>query len=60
MSEGTLEVCEAIEERKPKAALISKIGNGFIVSPGMYVGDDERAYAATIDEATAKAKEFLA
>jgi len=60
MSDGTLQTECGIEERKPKAALISKIGNGFIVSPGMYVGDDERAYAATIDEATAKAKEFLA
>jgi hypothetical protein len=40
-------------------AIIIKIANGFLVSPGMYVGDIERVYTPDIDTATAKVKEFL-
>lgn len=38
--------------------VIIKIANGFLVSPGLYVGDATRVYVADIDAATAKVKEF--
>lgn len=50
---ATPEVAEKIDN-----VVIIKIANGFLVSPGLYVGDTSRVYVADIDAATAKVKEF--
>lgn len=50
---ATPEVAEKIDN-----VVIIKIANGFLVSPGLYVGDATRVYVADIDAATAKVKEF--
>lgn len=50
---ATPEVAEKIDN-----VVIIKIANGFLVSPGLYVGDATRVYVADIEAATQKVKEF--
>jgi len=53
-------VAEIVEENPRKTVVVIKIANGYIVGPDMYCGDIEKVYAADVDGALAKAKEFLA
>ena len=48
------------EEKDPRREIaVIKIANGYVIAPHLYCGDIEKIYAADVDAALSKAKEFL-